>query len=215
MVATKKGHAQRLGKGAHAVAEEWGFPESFVGVKGAPLASFDPRAIQGLGLHFATCNQGPHHAFAYTFIDELLNVHQEADPWEIDGKPTLVKQCQDITAAMDSLGFCNWVLLGLKFKNLVPMVNAVLGAQFDAESLIEIGERVWNLERMFNAKAGFSAKDDRLPERLTREPISEGPAKGQVSRVPEMIADDYELRGWSGDGEPFPRTLERLGLEDL
>jgi aldehyde:ferredoxin oxidoreductase len=215
MVATKKGHAQRLGKGARAVAEEWGFPESFVGVKGAPLASFDPRAIQGLGLHFATCNQGPHHAFAYTFIDELLNVHQEADPWEIDGKPRLVKQCQEITAAMDSLGFCNWVLLGLKFKNLVPMVNAVLGAQFSAESLIEIGERVWNLERMFNAKAGFTAKDDRLPERLTREPISEGPANGQVSRVPEMISDYYEFRGWSGDGEPFPRTLERLGLEDL
>lgn len=213
LVATKKGHAARLGGGGQAVSQAHGFPEFFMGVKGAPLASFDPRAIQGLGLHFATCNHGPHHAYGYTFIDELLGVHQEADPWEIAGKPELVKRWQDMTAIMDSLGFCNWVLLGLKFKNLVPMVNAVLGAQYKAEDLMEIGERVWNLERLFNTRAGFSAKDDRLPARFTDEPISGGPAEGQVSRVPEMLADYYELRGWSGEGAPFSGTLERLRLE--
>lgn len=214
LVSTKKGHAKRLGIGGKALADEKGFPDLFMGVKGAPLAAFDPRAIQGLGLHFATSNNGPHHAFAYTFIDELLNVHQTTDPWQTEGKPALTKHYQDMTAVLDSLGFCSWPLLGLKFNNLVPMVNAVLGSQYKVDDLLEIGERVWNLERLFIMKAGFSGADDRLPDRFTKEPIPDGPAQGKVSKVPEMLPDYYELRGWSGEGIPFPRTLERLGLEE-
>lgn len=215
LVSTKKGHAARLGGGGRALAETRGFPHLFMGAKGGSLASFDPRAIQGLGLHFATCNHGPHHAYGYTFIDELLNVHESTDPWEIEGKPELVKRHQDMTGIMDSLGFCNWILLGLKFTNLVPVANAVLGMQYKADDLLAIGERVWNIERIFNTRAGFSSNDDRLSARFTEDPLPDGPAKGQVSRVPEMLPDYYELRGWSGEGVPFPRTLERLGLEVL
>lgn len=215
MVAVKKGHATRLGAGGHALAEARGFPGVFMGVKGAPLASFDPRAIQGLGLHFATSNHGPHHAYAYTFVDELLCVHKTADPWETEGKPELVKSYQDMTAALDSLGFCNWPLLGLKLNNLVPMVNAVLGGQYKADDLMQLGERVYNLERIFNLKAGFTSADDRLPERFTTQPLTEGAAQGQVSKVPQMLPEYYELRGWSGEGTPLPETLERLGLEDV
>lgn len=215
LISTKEGFGKRLGIGGKALAENFGFPEIFMGVKGAPLASFDPRAIQGLGLHFATCNQGPHHAYGYTFIDELLNVHRGMDPWETEGKPELVKEYQDMTAVMDSLGFCNWLLLGLKFTNLVPMTNAVLGSQYKAPDLIEVGERIWNLERLFNGKAGFKDEDDQLPDRFTKEPLSDGPAEGQISRVPEMLPRYYELRGWSPEGTPLPKTLQRLGLEEL
>jgi aldehyde:ferredoxin oxidoreductase len=215
LVSTKKGHANRLGGGGRNLVETYASPQLFMGVKGAPLASFDPRAIQGLGLHFATCNHGPHHTYGYTFIDELLNVHRDADSWEIDGKPELVKECQDMTAVMDSLGFCNWILLGLKFANLIPMVNAALGTQYKTDELMENGERIWNLERVFNGRAGFSERDDQLPERFTKEPISEGPAQGQVSRVPEMLPRYYELRGWSEEGNPLPETLARLGLEGI
>lgn len=214
LVSTKKGFAERLGMGGKVLAENFGSPELFMGVKGAPLASFDPRAIQGLGLHFATCNQGPHHAYGYTFIDELLSVHNSMDPWDTVGKPELVKEYQDMTAVMDSLGFCNWLLLGLKFSNLVPMTNAVLGTQYKAPDLMEIGERAWNLERLFNSNAGFTGEDDRLPDRFIKEPIGDGPAEGQVSRVPEMLPRYYELRGWSEEGTPRPETLERLGLTD-
>ncbi len=215
LVSTKKAFAKRLGVGGKVLAENSGSPELFMGVKGAPLASFDPRAIQGLGLHFATCNQGPHHAYGYTFIDELLSVHNSMDPWDTEGKPELVKEYQDMTAVMDSLGFCNWLLLGLKFSNLVPMTNAVLGTQYKAPDLMEIGERAWNLERLFNSKAGFTGEDDRLPDRFTKEPIGDGPAEGQVSRVPEMLPKYYELRGWSEEGTVRPETLERLGLQEL
>jgi aldehyde:ferredoxin oxidoreductase len=215
LVSTKKGFAERLGMGGKVLAENFGAPELFMGVKGAPLASFDPRAIQGLGLHFATCNQGPHHAYGYTFVDELLSVHNSMDPWDTEGKPELVKEYQDMTAVMDSLGFCNWLLLGLKFSNLLPMTNAVLGSQYKAPELMEIGERAWNLERLFNSKAGITGGDDRLPDRFTKEPIGDGPAEGQVSRVPEMLPKYYELRGWTEEGTVRPETLQRLGLQEL
>ena len=215
LLSTNKSYGARMGAGGKALAENFGSPELFMGVKGAPLASFDPRAIQGLGLHFATCNQGPHHAYGYTFIDELLNVHSSMDPWDIEGKPELVKEYQDMTAVMDSLGFCNWLLLGLKFTNLVPMTNAVLGTQYKATDLLEMGERIWNMERLFNYRAGFTGEDDRLPDRFTKEPLADGPAEGQVSRLLEMLPRYYELRGWSPEGNPLPETVERLGLSEL
>jgi aldehyde:ferredoxin oxidoreductase len=213
-IATKKGHAQRLGLGAKAIAESYERPDVFMGVKGLPLAPFDPRAIQGMGLHFATCNYGPHHLYGYTFIDELLNVHEDSDPAGIEGKPALTKRYQDITAVMDSLGLCNWPLMGLKFKNFVPMVNSCLGTHYTADDLLLIGERIWNAERLFNLKTGLSASDDTLPKRFTDEPIADGPGKGQVSRVNEMLPEYYRERGWDEYGKPLPETVNTLGLED-
>jgi aldehyde:ferredoxin oxidoreductase len=179
-----------------------------------PLSPFDPRAIQGMGLHFATCNYGPHHLYAYTFIDELLNVNESMDPSDTKGKPGLTKLYQDTTAVMDSLGLCCWPLMGLKFKNFVPLINSCLGTNHTAEDLLSIGERVWNLERLFNMKAGFDRSHDVLPLRFTEEPISDGPGEGQISRVNEMLPEYYYLRGWNDQGEPMKETLKALGLED-
>jgi aldehyde:ferredoxin oxidoreductase len=183
-----------------------------MGVKGISMAPFDPRAIQGMGLHFATSNYGPHHLYAYTFIDEVLNVHEHLDPSSVDGKPALVKRYQDTAAIMDSLGLCNWPLMGLKFKNFVPMINSCLGTDLSADDLMRMGERIWNQERLFNMRAGFDHTYDTLPRRFFEEPIADGPAEGQVSKVDEMLPAYYELRGWSNEGEPKPETLEALEL---
>jgi aldehyde:ferredoxin oxidoreductase len=212
LMSTKKGHAKRIGKGGQTLAEEYAQSKRFMGVKRVPMAPFDPRCIQGMGLHFATCNFGPHHLYAYTFIEEVLNVHEELDPWSTEGKPELVKRYQDMTAVMDSLGLCNWPLLGLKFKNFVPMVNSCLGTEYSADDLLTIGERVWNQERLFNIQAGFDHTHDTLPERFFKEPIQGGPAEGQISKVDEMLPKYYELRGWSERGEPLPETLQGLEL---
>ena len=213
LMATKKGHAKRIGKGGQALAEEYGQPKRFMGVKGLPIAPFDPRSIQGIGLHFATCNYGPHHLYAYTFIDEVLNVHEELDPLTTEGKPELVKRYQDMTAVMDSLGLCNWPLMGLKFNNFVPMINSCLGTEYRADDLLRIGERIWNQERLFNIRAGFDHTRDTLPERFLKEPIPDGPAQGQISKVDEMLPRYYELRGWNERGEPRDETLKALELE--
>jgi aldehyde:ferredoxin oxidoreductase len=214
LMATKKGHAKRMGKGGQALAEEYGQSKRFMGVKGLPMAPFDPRGIQGMGLHFATCNYGPHHLYAYTFIDEVLSVHEAFDPWSAEGKPELVKRYQDMTAVMDSLGLCNWPLMGLKFNNFVPMINSCLGTEYKADDLLMIGERIWNQERLYNMRAGFDHTHDTLPTRFFQEPISDGPAQGQVSKVNEMLPRYYELRGWDERGEPRPETLKSLGLEE-
>jgi aldehyde:ferredoxin oxidoreductase len=212
LLSTKKGHAKRIGQGGQALAEQYGHLSLFMGVKGMSMGPFDPRSIQGMGLHFATSNYGPHHLYAYTFIDEVLNVHEIVDPFSVDGKPALVKRYQDTTGVMDSLGLCNWPLMGLKFNNFVPMINSCLGTDFAADDLLRMGERVWNQERLFNMQAGFDHSHDTLPRRFFEEPISDGPAQGQISKVDEMLPAYYELRGWNEKGEPKPETLEALEL---
>ncbi|MBW2108780.1 MAG: aldehyde ferredoxin oxidoreductase family protein [Deltaproteobacteria bacterium] len=214
LMATKKGHVRRIGRGAKALAEEFGAPELFMGVKGISMAPFDPRALQGMGLHFATSNCGPHHLYAYTFIDELLNVHEPVDPATTEGKPALVKTYQDTTAVTDSLGLCNWPLMGLKFKNFVPMVNSCLGTRLAADDLLLIGERIWNLERLFNQTAGLGVSDDILPGRFIDEPLPAGPAQGQVAGIKEMLPEYYRLRGWDESGTPPRDRLQALGIED-
>ena len=213
LMSTKKGHAKRIGKGGQALVIEYGQRKSFMGVKGLPMAPFDPRCIQGMGLHFATSNFGPHHLYAYTFIDEVLNVHQQLNPWDTEGKPDLVKQYQDMAGVMDSLGLCNWPLIGLKFNNYVPMINSCLGTDFRADDFLSIGERIWNLERLFNNRAGFDYTHDSLPERFLKEPLPDGPAQGEISKVEEMLPSYYQLRGWSKRGEPLPDTLKALELD--
>jgi len=213
LMSTKKGYAKTFGQGGKAIAEEYGQANCFMGVKGIPMAPFDPRGIQGMGLHFATSNYGPHHLYAYTFIDEVLNVHERLDPWTPEGKPELVKRYQNITAIMDSLGLCNWPLMGVKFKNFVPLVNTCLGTSYQENDLLGIGERIWNQERLFNLRAGFDRSHDNLPERFFKEPIAEGAAQGQISKLDEMIDEYYHLRGWTEKGEPHPETLKALELE--
>lgn len=166
-----------------------------------------------MGLHFATSNYGPHHIYAYTFIDELLNIHENMDPWAIEGKPEMVKRYQEITAIMDSLGLCNWPLMGLKLDNFVPMINCCLGTSYKAEDLLLIGERIWNLERLFNMRAGFDHSKDTLPARFLNEEIHDGPAAGQANRLKEMLPEYYRLRGWNENGQPVPETLSALELE--
>ena len=80
------------------------------------------------------------------------------------------------------------------------------------EKLELVGERIWNLERQFNNAAGFTHKDDNLPQRLLNEAVKEGPAKGLVNGLDKMLPEYYELRGWSKEGVPTLETTQRLGL---
>jgi len=96
--------------------------------------------------------------------------------------------------------------------DVAPQVDAACEGDWSVERLGEIGERIWNMERMFNNAAGFTAKDDDLPKRLKTEPAKTGPAKGLVSGIDKMKPEYYDLRGWDQSGVPSKETLERLGL---
>ena len=85
-------------------------------------------------------------------------------------------------------------------------------ADWSTERLLEVGERVWNLEKEFNLKAGFTRADDNLPPRLTTEAAASGPAEGKVSELNKMLPEYYAARGWDEQGVPTAETKQRLGL---
>ena len=89
---------------------------------------------------------------------------------------------------------------------------AACGPEFTLENLAKIGERIWNMERDFNNRAGFTAKDDNLPPRLLNEAAKTGPAKGLVSKLPEMLPKYYAARGWNTDGTLTDAKRQQLGL---
>lgn len=97
----------------------------------------------------------------------------------------------------------------------MELLNAATGADYTLRELEKAGERIFNAERLFLARAGFSRKDDTLPPRMLREPLPEGPGKGMVCHLEEMLEDYYRVRGWDQDGIPTREKLEELGLLEL
>jgi aldehyde:ferredoxin oxidoreductase len=96
---------------------------------------------------------------------------------------------------------------------VIPELNAATGMNLDQAEALRIGERIWNLERIWNQKAGFSGKDDTLPKRMLTVPIpDDGPTKGKVNELDKMLPEYYQLRGWTADGQPTAGKLIELGL---
>ena len=120
-----------------------------------------------------------------------------------------------MTAALDSTGICLFTTFGLKAKEIAELLESATGIACSKKEFIKKGERIWNLERLFNLKAGFTSEDDRLPERLIREPIKSGPSKGEVADLNKMLPEYYSLRGWDESGVPTKEKLKELLLEDL
>ena len=123
----------------------------------------------------------------------------------------MVKTFQDLTAAIDSLGLCLFTSFALGADEYTALYNAANGFDLTPADLLQAGERIYNLERLFNKEAGMEAGEDSLPRRLIEEPISNGPSKGMVSRLDEMLGDYYKERGWE-DAFPSDERLEELGL---
>ena len=92
------------------------------------------------------------------------------------------------------------------------MLKSATGFDYDVDEFMEAGDRIWNLEKLFNMKAGFGKKDDSLPPRLLAEPMPAGPAKGHTVPLQEMLAEYYRLRGWDEQGAPTTEKLTALGL---
>ena len=136
----------------------------------------------------------------------------KTEPSETAGKPELVKAFQDATAAFDSAGICIFTSFAWTLADVAPQLQAACGSEFTVENLTLIGERIWNMERDFNNRAGFTHKDDKLPKRLMTEAAKTGPGKGSVSGLDKMLPEYYKIRGWDPEGRPSADTLKRLGL---
>jgi aldehyde:ferredoxin oxidoreductase len=212
ITARGEGFGKEIGMGSKRLTEKYGHPDLSMSVKGQEFPAYDGRAIQGIGLAYATSNRGACHLRGYTIASEVLGIPVKTDPVESEGKPELVKAFQDATAAFDSSGLCVFTTFAWGVADLAPQLQAACNEEFTTEELEKIGERIWNMEREFNNAAGFTAKDDSLPKRLLTEAAKTGASKGMVSKLPEMLPKYYAARGWDTEGRPTAETKARLSL---
>ena len=211
-VATGEGFGADLGLGSKRLCEKYGHPDLSMTVKGQEFPAYDPRAIQGMGLTYATSNRGACHLRSYTVSSEILGIPEKTDPLVTEGKAGLVKAFQDVTAAWDSTGLCLFTSFAWSLENVAPQLDAACEGEWTADRLMETGERIWNLEREFNNRAGLTSADDTLPKRLLEEAAKTGPAEGKVCGLDEMLPEYYETRGWTKDGQVTDETRSRLAL---
>lgn len=207
-----EGFGRDIGLGSKRLCDKYGHPELSMTVKSQEFPAYDPRGIQGMGLTYATSNRGACHLRSYTVSSEVFGIPEKTDPLSSDGKAGLVKAFQDVTAAVDSSGTCIFTTFALSLDDIAPMVDAACVGEWSSETLMEVGERIWNMERQYNIAAGFTGKDDTLPKRLLKDAAKTGPAEGKVNELDQMLPEYYALRGWGGDGVPTGETLSRLSL---
>ncbi|MDA1140174.1 MAG: aldehyde ferredoxin oxidoreductase family protein [Planctomycetota bacterium] len=210
--AYRQGFGDKLAEGSKRLTEQYGHPDLFMGVKGSEFPAYEPRGIQGMGLSYATSNRGACHLRAYTVSSEILGIPEKTDPRVTEGKAGLVKAFQDATSVVDAAGLCVFLTFGIGLPEIREELNAAVGRDYTEEDLLKAGERIFNIERMWNLKAGFTGADDTLPKRILKEAIPAGPNKGAVNRLHEMLPEYYELRGWSADGVPRKEKLQELGI---
>lgn len=201
-----EGFGRELGLGSKRLAEKYGRPELAMAVKGQEFAAYDGRAMQGMGLGYATSNRGACHLRANPYAADFTSTSTA-------GKAEVVRTSQDLISAIDATGLCLFTLhSGAKPEHYADLIDGACEGGWDLPRLLETGERIWNLERQFNLAAGLTAQDDTLPKRILEEPAPSGVAKGLVSGLPTMLPEYYAQRGWSADGVPTDETLTRLGL---
>ena len=207
-----EGFGAEIGLGSKLLTEKYGHPDLSMSVKGQEFPAYDSRGIQGMGLTYATSNRGACHLRSYTVASEILGIPEKTDPLSSDGKAGLVIAFQDATGAVDSAGLCVFTTFAWSLDNIAPQIDAACEGDWSVDRLLEVGERVWNLERKFNLDAGFTGKDDTLPKRLLKDAAKTGPAEGKVNELGKMLPEYYALRGWTEDGVPTNETLDRVAL---
>lgn len=208
----RQGLGDKLALGSYRLTDSYGVPELSMSVKKQELPAYDPRAIQGQALQYATSNRGGCHVRGYLISPEILGSPEKIDRNTIEGKAKWCKIFQDLTAFIDSSGLCLFTSFAMDAKDYAEMISAATGFEYTKDSIMEAGDRIWNLERIFNLEAGVDPSQDTLPRRLLEDPIAEGPSKGEVARLSEMLPGYYEIRGWSKEGIPTEAKKKALGL---
>ncbi|MBL7221340.1 MAG: aldehyde ferredoxin oxidoreductase family protein [Phycisphaerae bacterium] len=208
-----EGLAGKMAQGSYRLADSYGAAELSMTVKKLEMPAYDPRGIQGQGLQYATSNRGGCHVRGYMISPEVLGIPEKLDPMSLEGKAAWAIAFQNLTATIDSLGVCLFTSFALGAEHFAAMYNTVVGGELTGDDMVAAGERIWNIERMFNLAAGVDPSQDTLPKRLLTDPIPEGAAKGAVNHLDQLLPGYYEERGWGEDGIPTDKKLQTLGLK--
>jgi len=160
------------------------------GVKGQNMPAYDPRAVKGIGVTYATSTMGADHTAGYTIAPEILGVGGEVDPFDVE-KAELVRNFLKATAFIDATGYCLFIAFAILdkpegFEGVVESCNGVLGTDWTMDDVARIGGEIIEMERAFNTAAGFNEADDRLPEFMKYEKL---PPHNVVFDVPDEELD--------------------------
>lgn len=208
--------SEKIGRGAERFA---------LHVKGLEPPEQEVRGLKAWGLGWAVSSRGADHLRAFPLpettwtpeeVKETFGTEKAADRFGYLGKADMVKHFEEICAIADSMEMCKITLIALKAlkpEDAAKIIYAVTGWEIDDRELLRVGERIVNLERLFNLREGISRRDDTLPERYLKRPMPEGPSKGNVVELEPMLDRYYELRGWDmRTGIPKREKLEELDL---
>ena len=210
-MAHMRGLGAEMSEGSKRLTERYGAPELAMQAKGLELPAYDPRGAQGHALGYATSNRGGCHLRSYLIGPEVLGSPVLVDRDRPDGKADLVMLYQDLSAAMDCMVVCRFTNFAWTVDDYAELISAGTGIEFSGRDLLRLGERIYNLERLFNLREGFTAKDDTLPPRFF-EPLPEGGSRNRVVHLEEMLKEYYKLRGWDKEGRPTKATLKKLDI---
>jgi len=226
-IAKREGIGDLLAEGSRIVAQKLGKNSSHfaMNVKGMELPAYDPRAAKICGLGYVTANRGGDHITAFiegpTFIDSpfvLVDDSKIKDPFVADPQETkVVVDLENALTAFDAIGACKFMGMLLPASDYTELINYALGWEMDVDDFRRCGERIYNLARLYNAQTGMTRAHDTLPERLMKDPLPGGPAKGMVieeETLEKMKDAYYEFRGWDKTtGNPGPEKLLELGIQ--
>lgn len=193
--------------------------------KGLELPAYDPRGAMGTALGYAVSTRGGDYTNVYVNPEyrwsprkgmEEFGTERAVDRLSIEGKGQLVKRCLIVSAILDSLGLCKVAALSIlgefDLEHEAELTSGLTGWHMEADELFTIGERILNVERLFNFRHGADRSEDRIPDKFIQEAIDEGPTKGMKVNLEPMVDQFYEAMGWDTDGSPTERKLKELDL---
>ncbi|MFO7918744.1 MAG: aldehyde ferredoxin oxidoreductase family protein [Anaerolineae bacterium] len=215
-IAFREGLGDELAEGPAQAAEKWGAPEISMSAKGQSIPAYDPRGLKGMGIGFATSNRGACHLRGYTPAAEVVNwvlgEEMVVDPMAWEGKGELLATFQNVYGFTDSADVCKFSTFAVPLDVFAGLYAGVTGVELDADGLLEIGERIYNLERYYNNLNGFREGSDTLPPRFLEEPGT-GAASESVCELDEMLEEYYACRGWE-EGVVPEEKLRELDILD-
>jgi aldehyde:ferredoxin oxidoreductase len=214
-MAHKEGFGTLLGEGSRRLGQRFGVEELAVQVKGLVVAYHDPRAFSSMALVYSTSPVGASHNHSDMYWVEVGRSVEElgipfTDRLEDAGKGPLVARHQNWRSVTNALVVC--IFNNAPAQCHADLLNAATGRQETLDSLLHIGERIWNLKRAYNNRLGLTRADDRLPKLLS-QPLAEGGTQGHVPNLELMLGEYYQARGWDAEtGKPGQGKLKELGL---
>jgi aldehyde:ferredoxin oxidoreductase len=204
--------AEKIGKGAEKYA---------IHSKGMDFPAHDPRCYKSLAAGYATANRGACHlsGFSYSFERSMtypeLGVDAVLDRTVDEGKGKVNVGFQNLMGVLDSLKMCKFPFAATRLEDLLVWINGVTGWDMACGELMEAGERIFNLKKLFNLACGLTGRDDALPERILREPRGSGGSADTLPDLESQLREYYVERGWTEEGIPLPEKIASLGLEEF